>query len=173
MTRALQKHIARRRDQTFADWFAELRELAGERWADVADQAPTIYAVRHERASGSSNGQLSTARCMMSGLKGLCSAGQSTPWRTVTRPPISSSSKERSPMEYSAAQRDRMPGSQPSCARSLSARLVAHPRASWHGRTDSSADGRRCRRRRGSPRAARSRPPARPPSGLFLIFIFA
>jgi hypothetical protein len=25
--------------------FAELRELAGERWADVADQAPTVYAV--------------------------------------------------------------------------------------------------------------------------------
>jgi hypothetical protein len=45
MTRALQKHVARRQDQTFADWFAELRELAGERWADVADQAPTIYAV--------------------------------------------------------------------------------------------------------------------------------
>src|SRR5580704_10561532 len=35
MTRALQKHVARRQDQTFADWFAELRELAGERWADV------------------------------------------------------------------------------------------------------------------------------------------
>jgi hypothetical protein len=31
--------------QTFADWFAELRELAGERCADVADQAPTVYAV--------------------------------------------------------------------------------------------------------------------------------
>jgi hypothetical protein len=45
MIRALQKHIARRQDQTFADWFAELRELAGERWADVADQAPTVYAV--------------------------------------------------------------------------------------------------------------------------------
>jgi hypothetical protein len=42
--RALQKHVARRQDQTFADWFAEL-ELAGERWPDVADQAPTIYAV--------------------------------------------------------------------------------------------------------------------------------
>jgi hypothetical protein len=45
MTRALQKHVARRQDQTFADWFAELKELAGERWADVADQAPTVYAV--------------------------------------------------------------------------------------------------------------------------------
>ncbi len=28
MTRAIQKPIARRQDQTFADWFAELRELA-------------------------------------------------------------------------------------------------------------------------------------------------
>jgi len=45
MTRALQKHVARRQDETFANWFAELRELAGEHWADVADQAPTIYAV--------------------------------------------------------------------------------------------------------------------------------
>ena len=45
MARALTKHVARRQDQTFADWFAELRELAGERWADVADQAPTVYAV--------------------------------------------------------------------------------------------------------------------------------
>jgi hypothetical protein len=42
MTRALQKH---RGGITFADWFAELRELAGERWADVADQAPTAFAV--------------------------------------------------------------------------------------------------------------------------------
>ena len=46
MTRqSLQKHVARRQDQTFADWVAELRELAGESWAAVADQAPTIYAV--------------------------------------------------------------------------------------------------------------------------------
>ncbi|MGQ0445899.1 MAG: hypothetical protein ACT4O2_12435 [Beijerinckiaceae bacterium] len=45
MPRALQKHVARRQDETFANWFAELRELAGERWADVADQAPTICAV--------------------------------------------------------------------------------------------------------------------------------
>jgi hypothetical protein len=28
-----------------ADWFAELRELAGDRWPEVADQAPTVYAV--------------------------------------------------------------------------------------------------------------------------------
>jgi len=39
------RQVARRQDQTFADWFAELRELVGERWADVADQVSTIYAV--------------------------------------------------------------------------------------------------------------------------------
>jgi hypothetical protein len=39
MTRAFQKHIARRQDQTFAGWFPELKKLAGESWADVADQA--------------------------------------------------------------------------------------------------------------------------------------
>jgi len=42
---SLQKHVARRQDQSFQDWFAELRELAGDRWPDVADQAPTVYAV--------------------------------------------------------------------------------------------------------------------------------
>jgi hypothetical protein len=45
MARALQKHIIRAQPQTFSDWFAELRELAGDRWPDVADQAPTVYAV--------------------------------------------------------------------------------------------------------------------------------
>ena len=45
MARAIQKHVARRQDQTFADWFAELCELAGEQWAAVAEQAPTCYAV--------------------------------------------------------------------------------------------------------------------------------
>ncbi len=54
MTRALQKHIARRQDQTFADWFAELRELAGERWADVADQAPTVCGLGRRRDAGAS-----------------------------------------------------------------------------------------------------------------------
>ncbi|MGC2221395.1 MAG: hypothetical protein WA624_02990 [Methylocella sp.] len=44
MTRALQKHVAWRQDQTFADWFAELRELA-RALTDDADQAPTVYAV--------------------------------------------------------------------------------------------------------------------------------
>jgi hypothetical protein len=44
-TSTSKKLVARRQDQTFADWFAELRELAGERWPDVADQAPTVYAV--------------------------------------------------------------------------------------------------------------------------------
>jgi hypothetical protein len=45
MARTLTKHVARRQEQTFADWFAELRELAGKSWPDVADQAPTVYAV--------------------------------------------------------------------------------------------------------------------------------
>jgi hypothetical protein len=45
MARTLTKAVARRQDQTFADWFAELRELAGDRWAEVADQAPTVYVV--------------------------------------------------------------------------------------------------------------------------------
>jgi hypothetical protein len=44
MARTLTKHVARRQEQTFTDWFAELRELAGDRWP-VADQAPTFYAV--------------------------------------------------------------------------------------------------------------------------------
>jgi hypothetical protein len=43
MARTLTKHVARRQAQTFADWFAELRELAGGRWP--ANQAPTVYAV--------------------------------------------------------------------------------------------------------------------------------
>jgi hypothetical protein len=42
---AIQKHIGRQQEQTFTDWFAELRELAGDRWPDFADQAPTVYAV--------------------------------------------------------------------------------------------------------------------------------
>jgi hypothetical protein len=45
MARTLTKHVARRQEQTFTDWFAELRELAGDRWPDVVDQAPTVYAV--------------------------------------------------------------------------------------------------------------------------------
>jgi len=42
---ALTKHVTRRQETTFADWIAELRDLAGEQWHDVADQAPTLYAV--------------------------------------------------------------------------------------------------------------------------------
>lgn len=45
MARALQKHVARRQDQTFADWIAEVRDLSGERWPEVSGQAPTLYAV--------------------------------------------------------------------------------------------------------------------------------
>ena len=45
MARALQKHIIRAQAATFADWCADVRDLAGERWAEVSDQAPTLYAV--------------------------------------------------------------------------------------------------------------------------------
>lgn len=45
MGRTLQKQLIRVQAQTFADWFAEVRELASERWPDVSDQAPTLYAV--------------------------------------------------------------------------------------------------------------------------------
>jgi len=42
---ALSKHVARAQDVSFADWLAELRDLAGERWPSVADNSPTLYAV--------------------------------------------------------------------------------------------------------------------------------
>jgi len=45
MTRTLAKHVARRQDQSLADWCVEIRELAGERWPEFSDQAPTLYAV--------------------------------------------------------------------------------------------------------------------------------
>ncbi|MGH6794292.1 MAG: hypothetical protein ACREDD_05145 [Methylocella sp.] len=45
MTRALQKHVVRLQDQTFADWCAEVRDLAAGRWPEVSGQAPTLYAV--------------------------------------------------------------------------------------------------------------------------------
>jgi len=41
---AVTKHVARRQEITFADWCAEVRELAGERWPEIADLAPTLYA---------------------------------------------------------------------------------------------------------------------------------
>jgi hypothetical protein len=42
---ALSKHVAPRQDVSFADWLAELRDLAGEQWPAVADNSPTLYAV--------------------------------------------------------------------------------------------------------------------------------
>jgi hypothetical protein len=38
------KHVVRRQEEMFADWFAELRELAGERWPEISEQAPTAFA---------------------------------------------------------------------------------------------------------------------------------
>jgi hypothetical protein len=45
MGRTLQKQFIRVQAATFADWCAEVRDLAGERWPEVSDQAPTLYAV--------------------------------------------------------------------------------------------------------------------------------
>src|SRR2546429_4841435 len=45
MARSLQKQLIRVQAQTFADWCAEVRDLAGERWPEVADQCATLYAV--------------------------------------------------------------------------------------------------------------------------------
>jgi hypothetical protein len=45
MARTLQKQLIRVQAQTFADWCAEVRDLAGERWPEVADQCATLYAV--------------------------------------------------------------------------------------------------------------------------------
>jgi hypothetical protein len=42
---AVTKHVARRQEIAFADWCAEVRELAGDHWPEVSDQAPTLYAV--------------------------------------------------------------------------------------------------------------------------------
>jgi hypothetical protein len=45
MARTLQKQLIRVQAQTFADWCGEVRDLAGDRWPEVSDQAPTLYAV--------------------------------------------------------------------------------------------------------------------------------
>jgi hypothetical protein len=45
MARNLQTKIIRVQAHTFADWCAEVRELAGERWPEVSDQCATLYAV--------------------------------------------------------------------------------------------------------------------------------
>jgi hypothetical protein len=42
---ATQKQLIRAHAQTFADWCAEVRDLADERWPEVSDEAPTLYAV--------------------------------------------------------------------------------------------------------------------------------
>ena len=45
MARNIQKQLIRVQAQTFSDWCAEVRELSGERWPEVADQCATLYAV--------------------------------------------------------------------------------------------------------------------------------
>ena len=39
------KRLVTRQQMTFADWCAEVRELADEQWPEVSDQCPTLYAV--------------------------------------------------------------------------------------------------------------------------------
>ena len=45
MGRTVTKHVARRQELNYADWLAEVRDLAGENWPAVAQQAATLYAV--------------------------------------------------------------------------------------------------------------------------------
>ena len=45
MARNLQTKLIRAQSLTFSDWCAEVRDLAGERWPEVADQCATLYAV--------------------------------------------------------------------------------------------------------------------------------
>jgi hypothetical protein len=39
---------------TFSDWIVELRELAGESWPEVSDQAPTLCGLGWRRDAGAS-----------------------------------------------------------------------------------------------------------------------
>jgi hypothetical protein len=64
MARTLQKQLIRVQPQPFADWCAEVRDLAGERWPKVSDQAPTLYAVmgrRRDATTGLTHGGADTA----------------------------------------------------------------------------------------------------------------
>jgi hypothetical protein len=45
MARNLQTKLIRAQSLTFADWCADVRDLAGVRWPEVADQCATLYAV--------------------------------------------------------------------------------------------------------------------------------
>jgi hypothetical protein len=54
MARTLMKHVARRQEQTFADWCIEVRDRAGERWPDFSDQAPTLCRLGRRRDTAAS-----------------------------------------------------------------------------------------------------------------------
>jgi hypothetical protein len=45
MARSLQTKLIRAQLITFSDWCADVRELAGERWPEVADLRATLYGV--------------------------------------------------------------------------------------------------------------------------------
>jgi hypothetical protein len=42
---AMTKHLIKRQEISFADWYAELREISGDRWGEISDQAPTCFAI--------------------------------------------------------------------------------------------------------------------------------
>lgn len=42
---SIQKHMIKSQQETFSDWFGELRDLPGERWFEVAQEAPTAFAI--------------------------------------------------------------------------------------------------------------------------------
>jgi hypothetical protein len=60
MARTLQKQLIRVQAQTFADWCAEVRDLAGERWPEVADQCATVGR-RRDACASALHGGLDTA----------------------------------------------------------------------------------------------------------------
>jgi hypothetical protein len=65
MARALQKHVARRQDQTFADWFAELKvggRALGRRGRSGADCLRGMGRRRDARASPLHGGVNSPAK---------------------------------------------------------------------------------------------------------------
>jgi hypothetical protein len=42
---SIQKHVIKHQQSTFSDWYAELRDLSGGRWFEVAQEAPTCFAI--------------------------------------------------------------------------------------------------------------------------------
>ena len=45
MARSISKQVIRAQATTFADWFAELRDLAGDRWLGGATPDQALYMI--------------------------------------------------------------------------------------------------------------------------------